>query len=469
MASYFVESQCEASDTDDDQFSELSAAEWDEAMRQSEEARSLRPAAAAAAPIPIRVAAAQCLGLSGSDRVERQHSGLGRLARAAAAAAPVVAAEALGPVPEYPAGLVDLCEDTNKKVTRVVFTINNPGDFIPAWDPSKMAYLVWQRERGEQGTEHLQGYCRFTKQFRLRTIAPLLGGHAHILLARGNEQQCKDYCTKEDTRIEVGEEHGEFNPDAGKQGRRTDITAIVAKCAAGVPLRQIAADHPADWIRYHQGIESLHLQLQPEQPVQRQVAVQVLWGPSGTGKTHRVRTNDTLLRMGGIFVVKPGRSPWDRYQGQKTILFDEFDWTKWEIFDMNQYLDKWGTDLSCRFRDKSAAWTLVVICSNSSPVTWYTTAGLEVQLALRRRLGHGCRHVVSRLEDEPYDAWFTRVLPVPDFDPVDGRDVLHLHPRDADQSMRSSDAPQAAAAAAAAPQAYVLCPDSQAPSPTQIQ
>ena len=50
MAGYFVESQCEASDMSDEEFSELSLAEWDEAMRQSEACRSHAPAAAAVAP-----------------------------------------------------------------------------------------------------------------------------------------------------------------------------------------------------------------------------------------------------------------------------------------------------------------------------------------------------------------------------------------------------------------------------------
>lgn len=467
MAGYFVESQCEASDMSDEEFStiELSQAEWDEAMRQSEACRSHAPAAAAVAPAASDPGEPQSSATQ-EERVERQHPGLGRLARAAAAASPAEAAS-LGEVPEYPAGLVDLSENLEKQTTRVVFTINNPGVFVPVFDAAKMAYMVWQRERGKQGTEHIQGYVRFTNKCRLRTALALLGGHCHVLLARGNEQQCRDYCTKEDTRIAAGEEHGTFNPEAGVKGRRTDLLQITAKCAAGVPLRQIATDHPGDWIRYHQGIESLHQQLAPEAPIQREVTVQVLWGPSGTGKTHRVRTNTVFLRTGGIYVVKPGRDPWGRYQGQATILFDEFDWTKWEIFDMNQYLDKWGTDLSCRFHDKSAAWTRVVICANSSPTTWWPNAALEVQLAIRRRLGHGCRHCVTRLQDRDYNSWFEGELPLPDFSPEDGRDVLHLHPRVQAPSTRISDAPQAAAAADAVD--YVLCPDSQPPSPTAPQ
>jgi len=40
---------------------------------------------------------------------------------------------------------------------RWCFTINNPGDFRVAFVPAQMEFLVWQLERGEAGTVHIQG------------------------------------------------------------------------------------------------------------------------------------------------------------------------------------------------------------------------------------------------------------------------------------------------------------------------
>jgi len=471
---YFVESQAEASECDSDDTEEITAAEWDEAMRQAgleqhsaEESRESSEGADPPSPM-----VADRMVVAPRPRVERSHVGLGSLAAAAAAASPL---GDQGEVPLYPQGLADVPENDKKETTRVVFTINNPGIERPVFDPTKMAYLVWQLESGANGTLHVQGYCRFVKKFRLRTLHDWISPRAAVLIARGNEQQCRDYCTKEDTRVEVGEEHGVFDANAGKKGHRYDLDAIAAKCAAGVPLRQIVAEHPTEWIRHAQGIADLHERLAPEPPVFRTVTVQVLWGPSHTGKTHRILTNSELRRTGGIYVVKPGRGPWDRYQGQKTVLFDEFNWKKWEVYEMNQFLDKWTTSLDCRFHDKFAVWTHVVICANSSPATWYVDSDMEVQLAFRRRLGHACRHVVHVEQD------LLRSLPEPDFDPEDGRDVLLMHQRGRVLSSSTSEAvtvqvqagaplPPAAAAAMRPldyyqqPISQVLCPDSRPPS-----
>lgn len=370
---------------------------------------------------------------------------------AAAAAAPASAAVELRDAVNAlrgPRAVAEAPYDLSKKCNRVVFTINNPAADVVAgpigepvhmrlqgaslWAPEVMNYLVYQFEKGEQGTTHIQGYCRFKNRMRLRTMQQFFP-RGHIEPARGNEQQCKDYCTKEDTRYALGEEFGTFDPDQGKQGKRSDLAAIAADCAAGKPIREIAAAYPGDWIRYHAGIESLHDQLAPKPPLQRQVTVEVYWGETRTGKTHRVLNNPAFQPL---YMVKPGRGPWDRYRGETTIFFDEFDYTKWEIYEMNQYLDKWACGLSCRYRDQYAAWTRVLICANSSPLTWYPYASLEVSNAFRRRLGSGCRHIVD-VRDNP------ALLPAdPDFSELNPPLNLVIVP-DSDTDDDNNPAPQA--------------------------
>lgn len=420
MASYFVESQAGSSSADTDYgYSSISPGEWEEALQTAEALLAMRG--------PPQAAAAPAAPLPNPERVERDHPDL--------------------QPPLYPEGLAEAPENERKQTSRIVFTINNPGDYRPIFDPEKMAYLVWQLERGAQGTLHIQGYMRLKKRLRFSQLQTLLGGHAAILIARGNEEQCRNYCTKEDTRVEPGEEHGDFNPNAGKQGHRSDLDAIAKLCIAGKTMKEIAVAHPADVARYSTGIQLLHELLAPEPETERPVQVVVFWGPSNVGKTHRVMMNPELRQAGGIYTVVPGRGPFDRYTGQSTIFFDEFDYSKWDIYDMNRLLDKWPLTCDARFHNKSAAWTRVIICANSNPTSWYPYATLEVLEAFRRRLGDGCRHITSR-EQVPAD-----LPPDPDFSPPPA----------------PAAAPQAAAAAPLYDPNTVLVPDSQPPSPTQIQ
>lgn len=432
----FVESQagCSSADTDYG-YSSVSPAEWEQALQAAEAMLGMSAGTAPQAPIPDPPAAPQLL-LPVVDRVERQHDELH----------------------EYPEGLVDIPENDKKQTSRVVFTINNPGEYRPVFDASKMAYLVWQLERGENGTLHIQGYMRLKKRLRFRQIQPLLGGHAAVFVARGNEEQCRTYCTKEDTRVEPGEEHGDYDPLAGKQGHRSDLDDIAKMLIAGQKLKAIATAHPAAVARYASGIQLLQELLAPQPPIAREVEVLVLWGGGNLGKTHRVMMNEGLWNAGGIYCVIPGRGPFDMYQGEATLFFDEFDWRAWDIFLMNRIMDKWARiHMDARFHNKSVAWTRVIICANKSPETWYPYADLEVLQAFRRRLRDGCRHITSRDED------ITELPPDPEFD-KDGELVV--------PGVRRADFPPThppAAAAAGQPSASILVPDSQPPSPTQMQ
>jgi len=91
-----------------------------------------------------------------------------------------------------------------------MFTLNNPQ--LPAENPRvwlvAAKYCIWQLERGENGTEHIQGYFTFANKMSLAQLKRL-NGRAHFERRRGNHTEAKGYCSKEDTRIVPGEEWGD--------------------------------------------------------------------------------------------------------------------------------------------------------------------------------------------------------------------------------------------------------------------
>lgn len=265
--------------------------------------------------------------------------------------------------------------------------------FDDAWIPTfnaEAVFAVWQRELcPDTGRLHVHVYVRFSTRKKMTTVKNYFQRQdAHCEITQGSEEQATAYCEKEESRSEAGSRWNpqNYNPNEGKQGRRSDLDDIATKCKEGVSIAAIAEAHPGDFIRYHSGIQALHATVAPKPPAEREVSVIVMWGATGTGKTHLV-----MHAFPDCYAVKLGRDPWGMYRGEDCVFFDEFDWTKWPLQDMNRYLDKWRCLLDSRYHDRYAAWTRVVICMNDSPVTLYSEGvSWPLVLAFRRRIASSC-------------------------------------------------------------------------------
>lgn len=275
----------------------------------------------------------------------------------------------------------------NRMSDRWCFTINNPGDYTPPWPMRDALYLIYEMEHdGENenvapGTPHWQGYVRFEARKRGSTVKNIFGYDGMYLTpANGDETSNQTYCSKEGH----AHEFGAFDASAGaraNQGARTDLEVIRDEIVGGAGLRELAMNHPAQLVRYINGLAQMVELIGPVAPVQRAVAARVYWGSTGMGKTHRIMTE-----YPEAYQVEPGRDPWGRYRGQKVVVFDEYDYSKWTIQQMNRFLDKWRCPLDARYRDRYAEWTLVVICANSSPLTWWPDSDWMLTLSFRRRI-----------------------------------------------------------------------------------
>ena len=118
---------------------------------------------------------------------------------------------------------------------RWTWTLNNPGDFRPHWDPLTMHYMIYSLERGAEGTPHLQGYTRFSKRLRLNAAKGLLGSQDfHLEKSNGSEKDNHDYCSKtDDTHLAGPWEFGTYKPEAGNKGTRNDLKQACALIASG--------------------------------------------------------------------------------------------------------------------------------------------------------------------------------------------------------------------------------------------
>lgn len=291
-----------------------------------------------------------------------------------------------------------MAQDNNsiggKQGRRWCFTINNDetnGDqllqtFSAPNLPNGVRYVVWQQERGELGTLHLQGFIEFTANWRMRRVVDLLGGHAHVEIARGSAQQNRDYCTKEQSRVKGPFEFGQIAENGGGKGK--PLQQATQMINEGKSLKQVAAALPEVYVRNGRGLRELKNALAKK--TLRKVKVICIIGGTGIGKTWWVYNNN---HWGIDEIYKPlyGNSGmwWDHYEGEKVLFLDEFK-AQIPLQKLLQILDIYPFQSEVKGSSISAAWETVVICSNSPPDSWYPNMrdrSPDEYMALRRRVG----------------------------------------------------------------------------------
>lgn len=92
----------------------------------------------------------------------------------------------------------------------------------------------------------------------------------------------------------------------------------------------------------------------------RDLEVSYIYGKTGTGKSRYVMET---FGYKNVFRVTDYVHPWDTYEGQDVVLFEEFN-SSIRIQDMLNYLDGYPLKLPARYSDKQACFTKVFITTN---------------------------------------------------------------------------------------------------------
>ena len=253
---------------------------------------------------------------------------------------------------------------------------------VDLFDAEHMKAAFYQLERAPTtGQVHLQGFVVMHKVSRLTAVSKVLP-HAHLELMKGTVVQNVEYCSKSATKVAGPWKFGELPV---KQGKRTDWDSVKKDLEAGKTKKEVLLEHP-HLAPCAKGIDALVDALMPEPPLSRNIEVWYLTGPTGTGKTHRAYTAfPKAYKVKGKYFE--GKT-FDQYAGQETLILDEWDPYEWPLTLMNTLLDKWECPLQCRFFNKYAYWTRVIICTNYKLEECYP-AVMELQRnTFQRRIHH---------------------------------------------------------------------------------
>lgn len=149
------------------------------------------------------------------------------------------------------------------------------------------------------------------------------------------------------------------------QGSRTDLKEIATMVKSGKRKLDIAEEHPEVIFRYSRGLDQMY-HLYDESPRWRALHVQVIWGPTGVGKTRSCYDSDPDL-----YCVEGNGRWWNGYDKHSTILLDEFNWQEWKITFLLRVLDGYRIQVETKGGFVYGHWTKVYITSNIDPDKWF--------------------------------------------------------------------------------------------------
>lgn len=256
---------------------------------------------------------------------------------------------------------------TTQKKRSFCFTINNYTDEdINQCKNLPYKYIILGKEKGEEGTPHIQGYVFFSNPISFKSFKKKLP-RAHIEVCRGSPQQNVEYCSKEEILFSEGE--------IPKSGKRNDLDEIRKAVQNGEDMRTIITSYPANYqtIKYAETIRKYL-----EKPRNWKPNVKWYYGETGTGKT---KTAYEVLGENAYF--KDGTKWWDGYDAHESIIIDDFRPSAIPFQELLRILDRYPHTIENKGGTRQLLAKTIIITAPYHPNEMFSTSE-NIQQLLRR-------------------------------------------------------------------------------------
>mgnify|MGYP001384038887 CR=1 FL=1 len=302
--------------------------------------------------------------------------------------------------------------EEKKQSRKWQLTFNNPVDH--GWthdkivealeDITSVVYWCMCDEIGHEGTYHTHLFIAFQNP-KLFTVLANKFPNQHRENVHGTSQQNRDYILKDgekfnkqpdgsydyvddkgvrhhgvnfsDTFLEWGEMPREH------QGKSKDVDRIYSMLKDGASNLEIVDAVPSAMLNLEK-VERTRSMLRDSEFANswRKLEVTYIFGKTGSGKTRFVM--DTY-GYSNCYRVTDYKHPFDTYDGQDVIIFEEFRGGL-KHGDMLNYLDGYPLLLPCRYFNRQACYTKVYIITNISPDSQYLNVDEASRQAFFRRI-----------------------------------------------------------------------------------
>ena len=233
-----------------------------------------------------------------------------------------------------------------------------------------ITYFCMADEKGS--TYHTHIFIVFSSRVRFSMIKRYFQ-EAHIEKCRGSVSDNVNYIKKtgkweldesrQEKKIEgTFEEYGTQPPDS--KGKRKDMSELYQMVMDNMTNAEILAQNQ-DYILQIDKIDKVRTTLLTEkykETVRLDLEVIYISGATGTGKTRGVLEKNGYSN---VYRVTDYLHPFDSYNGQPVIAFDEFR-SSLRIKEMLLYCDIYPIELPSRYTNKFACYNKVYIISNWS-------------------------------------------------------------------------------------------------------
>lgn len=274
----------------------------------------------------------------------------------------------------------------DKQADRYQLTINNPQEKNLSHEQitnillSNFKTLEYFCMADEEGScYHTHVFVCFSSRVRFSTMKRHFET-AHIEQAKGRIKENIDYIKKsgkweKDIKHETSisgtfQEYG--TPPSENHGKKADLTQLYNMIEDGWTNAEIIARNQ-DYILIIEKLDKLRTMILTEKyRGMRRLNMEIIYcyGETGTGKTRSV-----LDEYGDdcVYRITDYSHPWDGYNCQPVVLFDEFR-NSLPLKNMLNFLDIYPLELPARYNNKYACYEKVYIISNWSLETQYEEA-----------------------------------------------------------------------------------------------